>query len=289
MNKEQIVLEKGKLAGAIFTVFALLYIIISVLGGALISGLGETSAVRYSISALFSPIAFIITIIFFKAYKKEDREYLGVNKTSVENFALGLMLFLAMFLGLSTINVKFITFLESVNIKAPQVNIVINGFLDYALLVFSLAVIPAIVEELLFRGLVLNHTIGKNKWATYFAVGFLFAIFHGSLSQLLYQFVYGVLLCALTDKARSVFPAMLAHFLNNFVVLTAEYIGFDLGVIISNIIVIILGLILLVGFIFLIVYKGKKHAKESDVSGLFLPYGLFGVLVFLMLIILGTL
>lgn len=289
MNREPIVLEKGKLAGAIFTVFALLYIIISVLGGTLIVGLDETSAYRYAISACFSPIAFIITVIFFKAHKKGDRNYLALSKTAPVNYLYGVMLFIAMFLGLSTLNVHFINFLKSMGVSAPETVININGFFEYILLVFTLAVIPAVVEEILFRGLILNHTVGKNKWATYFAVGFLFAVFHGSISQLLYQFVYGVLLCAITDKAKSVFPAILAHFLNNFVVLTAEYLGFNLGLIITNPIFIIIGLLLLFGYVFLMIYKSRKHENSSDVSGLFMPYGLFGVLVFLMLIILGAL
>ena len=37
------------------------------------------------------------------------------------------------------------------------------------------------------------------------------------------------------------------------------------------------------------IYKSRKHENSSDVSGLFMPYGLFGVLVYLMLIILGAL
>ncbi len=288
MNNEKIELKNGKLAGAIFSVFAFSYIIIAVLGGSLVQGLGENSALRYAISAFFSPLALLVVVMFFKIYKKEERVYLGVHKTSVQNVLLGVLLFLAMFLGLSTLNVKFVEFLESYGIKTSSISVSMNGFFDYALLVLTLAVFPAVFEELLFRGLILNHTIGNKKWATYIMVGFLFALFHGSLSQLIYQFVYGVLLCALADKSESVLPAILAHFLNNFVVLTAEYVGFNLSAVISNPFVIISGLILLAGFVFIIVYKGKKHNTPSDVSGLFLPYGIFGALVFVMLIILGA-
>ncbi len=287
MNKEPLVLKRGKLAGAIYTVFVFLYVIIAVVGGTAIKSLEDNGVIYYAISALFSPIAFIITIIFFKFYKKEERVNFALNKTAPLNYGYAVLLFLAMLFGLSNINIQFIQFLDSVGIKTSQANIVIGGFSDYIILVITIAIIPAVVEELLFRGLILNHTIGSNKWATYLAVGFMFAIFHGSLSQLIYQFIYGVLLCALCDKAKSVIPVILTHFLNNFVILTAEYAGFNLGAFLANPLIIGLGLLLLVGFVFAMIYKGKKYQTPSDISGLFMPYGLFGVLLFVMLIIMG--
>jgi sodium transport system permease protein len=85
--------------------------------------------------------------------------------------------------------------------------------LDY-LLVFVL--LPAICEELAFRGFILNGLRSRlHPWTAILISSFLFAIYHLNVFQALPAFVLGVVLGMLVVRSGSVLPAMLFHLLYN--------------------------------------------------------------------------
>ncbi len=85
-------------------------------------------------------------------------------------------------------------------------------------LVLLLAALPAVAEELTFRGVLLyglRRRFGPVGLAL--AVGLIFGFFHFQIFRIPATAVLGVLLAAVTILTGSVFPAMLWHFLNNAV------------------------------------------------------------------------
>lgn len=83
-------------------------------------------------------------------------------------------------------------------------------------IVFFLAVMPGVLEELAFRG-VLLHGLSRRlrPWAVALAVGAIFGMFHMSLFRLVPTAWLGVVMTAVVLLTGSVYPAMLWHFLNN--------------------------------------------------------------------------
>jgi sodium transport system permease protein len=80
----------------------------------------------------------------------------------------------------------------------------------------SLVVLPAVCEELAFRGLILTGLRRRYRpWAAVGLSSFLFALYHMNVFQLLPTFLLGVVLALLTVRSGSVYPAMLFHFLHN--------------------------------------------------------------------------
>ena len=91
----------------------------------------------------------------------------------------------------------------------------------YFLGVLLYAILPAVCEEFLFRGLIYNGL--KNKLKTAGAIilgGFLFAIMHLSIQQFIYQFVLGIVLCTITYLTGSITYSIVTHVVNNFLVVT---------------------------------------------------------------------
>jgi membrane protease YdiL (CAAX protease family) len=88
---------------------------------------------------------------------------------------------------------------------------------DYglALQFITMAVIPAFVEELLFRGLVLSNLLPHGKSLAVVASGVLFGVMHQNFSQLLYATVAGIALGYIYVASRSIWPCVLLHFCNN--------------------------------------------------------------------------
>ena len=78
------------------------------------------------------------------------------------------------------------------------------------------AILPAFGEELLHRGLLLNEIsrIGYKKAMLISAT--LFALMHFNIEQVGYAFVAGLLLAFVVFATKSVVPAIVIHFVNNF-------------------------------------------------------------------------
>ena len=88
--------------------------------------------------------------------------------------------------------------------------------LDNVLSVLSVAVIPPLSEEFLFRGILLGRL---RRFGNGFAIIFssaLFALMHMNIVQIPFAFVVGLVMAFMTVKANSLLPAILIHFANNF-------------------------------------------------------------------------
>ena len=83
--------------------------------------------------------------------------------------------------------------------------------------VFVIGVIPAIGEELIFRGLLqsLLQRLWRSPWVAISISAFIFAIFHGYINGFLPIFILGWLLGFLFAFSGSLWPGILFHFINN--------------------------------------------------------------------------
>ncbi len=96
-------------------------------------------------------------------------------------------------------------------------------------MLLMLAILPGIVEELTFRG-VLLHGLKKrfHPVALALVVGVVFSLFHFALFRLVPTAILGTGLSAVTLLTGSVFPAMLWHAINNSLALFAGISGIDM-------------------------------------------------------------
>ena len=91
-----------------------------------------------------------------------------------------------------------------------------NGF--FLPLAFMIGVTPAFCEELLFRGYIQQRlTRSFRPWWGIVISSFLFAAFHMDWVHVLAVFPLGLFLGWATWKSGSLLPAMVGHFVNNFV------------------------------------------------------------------------
>lgn len=90
-------------------------------------------------------------------------------------------------------------------------------------LVLVLAVVPAVVEELFFRGGVLSGLENWGQGAAILIAALCFSLAHGSLSNLLGPLVAGLVYGYMTVITGSVWPAVFAHLFNNCLYLIMGY------------------------------------------------------------------
>ncbi len=105
----------------------------------------------------------------------------------------------------------------------------IEGFLksdfNIALALFHVAMVPAICEEILYRGFALNLLRRtKAAWTAILITGIIFGFYHLRLSQVIPLAMIGIFLGWITVKSGSLIPAMVAHLVNNaFSVLLVKF------------------------------------------------------------------
>ena len=86
------------------------------------------------------------------------------------------------------------------------------------------ALMPAICEEFIFRGVILNGLKSTGKVKMIVLSGLMFSIMHLSLQQSVYQFILGMVLSAIVMITGSIVSSIILHFFNNFFVLFTNLI-----------------------------------------------------------------
>lgn len=81
--------------------------------------------------------------------------------------------------------------------------------------VIIMALVPAVCEEYIFRGLIFNGYRKRNPFRAMLMSSFLFGLIHMNINQFLYAFVMGILFCMLVYATGSILPSMIAHFIFN--------------------------------------------------------------------------
>ncbi len=130
----------------------------------------------------------------------------------------------------------------------------------------TIAVVPPIVEELIFRGMVL-HSL--RKYGDGFAIvgsALLFGLYHGNFVQMVFAFIAGLIMALVVVRTGSLWTSILIHFINNAVSfaieMTQRYAGEDMA---NQLNYIVMGTLLILGLISLIyILKKDKRFFRSD-------------------------
>ena len=182
---------------------------------------------------MFLPAFFFALIV-----SKRPLDYLGLNKpTNTQLILLVIAIAVtALFLsgGLGELN-KLIPISKKWELKfkkmednyADQVMMLANmkSIADYFISLLMIAILPALFEELLFRGTLQQLFIKwfKNAHVAIFVTSFLFSIIHFSYFGFLPRLALGLMLGYIFYFSKNIWLSMLMHFINNGVAITALY------------------------------------------------------------------
>ena len=183
----------------------LFLLLLSISGG--ISGI-LSDAVYYL--AFLIPIFFGIYLI--KEHEKSDAENqvtlgFGINKKSAANFIPLVFPIITAILAVSLLTsllMGIFGFTDSTEISEP---------FPAALMLHAL--LPAILEEMLFRYIPLKLTLGySRRWGIIISSLF-FSLSHANIFRLPYAFIAGILFALVDIMADSILPSVILHFINN--------------------------------------------------------------------------
>lgn len=177
-----------------------------------------------SITAFVLPAIFYAVITFTGKYFY----FLGIRKAQRGNmYLLGVACILVAFpfvFWLGELNQgvplpEWMTGMEKETAKQMKAFLTVNSRLDILVNLFVIAFIPAVCEELCFRGalqrIIINIT--NNPWVGIIITGILFSAFHFQFQGFLPRMFLGIVLGALYWYSGSLWPSIIAHFFNNAV------------------------------------------------------------------------
>lgn len=272
--------EEGS-SGLYYSFLIISIVIFSVLFSMLIAMVGETANLASKdwyifLSFSVSPIA-ITAATLILVYLKGDSLFsvCGFEKCENKYYLIALVAFVAMLFGLGNLNTIFVEFLsKKLGYKPTQMTLPKFSAINYALVILTVCVLPAITEEVAMRGIVLKGIKSGNVIVNAVIGGLLFSLFHMSPMQTPYQFAVGFVFSLIAIKSGSMLPTIIAHFLNNFAIVTVEYfsptIFADLDIwTYALIIPAIIGLVIVVAML-LKDGKNKEQANKDCLKNFFM-------------------
>ena len=178
----------------------------------------------YLLKAIYLNIAFIAVFIwYFKSIDKRD--FIQKPNKSTLKYAIVCIIFglLSFFLLSGTLN-HFQWFVEKLGYKQDPNPFTLNSVKDLLICYVSLAIIPAVCEELLFRGVIINCLKHKGEIFAIVLSAIMFAIFHLSPIQLIYPICWGLLLGIVYLRTKNILFPMIMHFINNAFSITLQFL-----------------------------------------------------------------
>ena len=83
------------------------------------------------------------------------------------------------------------------------------------LVLAAMALLPAVFEELIFRGVILKGYKGVRLVTAAFISGLFFGVIHMNLAQFFYAFLLGFIYTVIIHYTRSIYASVIMHLINN--------------------------------------------------------------------------
>ena len=279
----------AKSAGAVFSLASVLPTVLFLAVLIVLSLCGLTKNENYAqsdwyiyLSFLTPQIAFFLLVLFVFRYAKQPKsDIVQLRKCPWKYYLIAIVLQIGL-LSLSELNSLFLRALEKIGYENSEILLLsLDGF-GFVGVLIAVALLPAVMEETIFRGVLLGGLRSfKTGWAVVIC-GALFSLYHQNPAQTVYQFCCGACFALVVWRAGSILPTVIAHFLNNafILILTKACVtAFSAPVLVA---IVIPSAICLLGTLAYLIFVDKnapKRDEDKDEKKRFFKYGSLGIAV----------
>lgn len=189
-------------------------------------------------------IIIIITLIIFLPifYYKIRKNKVTIKKDKKLLYVILPAISISILLNLIIININKLCHIENLS----------NDKNMWLILIISSGIVGPILEELLFRGIVYNDLkkFNTNKVSIILCT-IIFALFHDSVSQIIYAFLIGLILIKLYNKTNNLSYSIVFHIISNSIVVLVNNILITMDFVYSYIFVILFSLLFFISYIYM--------------------------------------
>lgn len=218
---------------------------------------GFNEVLSISATQLSLLVAFVFGYKLSNVKLKDQISFKKVNFISIISY---LTIFISIFI-FGNLVTNLIT--VGTNADTSTVEYIADFIREYKLLsIFIVALLPAVIEEMVFRG-VIQHNFNK-KYNIVFSIlvaSLLFGIAHMNLSQFIFSFILGIFLGYVYYDSKNIIVPILFHFTNNLLAVIINMRGIKINANLSFLLLIISFVTLIIG-VFLT--TGRTINKEKS-------------------------
>ena len=187
------------------------------------------TSLGYLLQAIFMNIAFILVFIWY-ARRIDKHELINKPNSNTFNYVWKCIIIgIATLFLLSGVLNYFQLLVDKLGFTASELTYELNSPKNYIISLISLALIPAICEELLFRGVLVNALKHKGQIFSIILSSIMFSIFHFSPTQLIYPICFGLILSIIYLRTGNIIFSILLHFINNALTISIQYFSNSSG------------------------------------------------------------
>lgn len=218
-------------AGSLLSNIAVLFLI-SMITYLFINYLGYSSSEIYSniwyiyLNSILCELGFFLLFIIYN--KKNKIDYFEASRLKIKFdkkivFAVIGLAFLVFFVSLNFTGM-FNVWASSISSLSTSGSVPLDNFGQLLLSIIVFAIVPAVCEELVFRGIIYNSLRRKFGAGLSIAISaIIFMIIHFSIYQTVHQLILGLVLGCLVYFTGSIVYGIIFHFVNNLLVLLLSY------------------------------------------------------------------
>ena len=211
---ELTMIERGKLNVLTSNWLLLLTLGTYLLGGSIFASFVSSYALKILIIQLFVALPTVVWIILSRKSGQGNilTEELRIRKISASTVILVIvtMIFLSPLLTFVNLFSQMITNYVAGEEIVGQIS---NQPFWVAMLVIAL--LPAICEELVYRGMLYGGYRRRSIWMGALMSGLIFGLMHGNLNQMMYALLMGFVFALIDEITESTVSSMIMHFLVN--------------------------------------------------------------------------
>lgn len=259
----------SKDGGFLYTFIVISILLVSVVFSTVLSVIPDDKSALFSdvktiISYFLGPIAVCLAIGILR-YKSKNETLFALSKNfNIKPLIATICIFFGLTFSLSNLNEWFVEFLINCGFSVKTPTLPSKTPINVVLVIISVCILPALVEEFAFRHLILRSLSKTGVMFATLISGALFAFFHMSPAQTIYQFLVGSIYSLIIIYGGNLLYVISIHFLNNlYVVLNYYFFNFNFDQT-TTVILTILGFVSLILGIFLLV----KNRKVNEVPKL---------------------
>ena len=188
--------------------------------------LAKTSPALFSgaFSALFLQLALFLlpALLFIRMQGTGYAKAIRWRRPAASCIPILIFAFLLLFVGSFLLSVLFGGTHTIGNSSSSFESATPNGVLDTLVAIPVLAILPAVCEELLFRGILCTELDRRGALRAILVGSLLFALIHFDLANLPVYFYAGILLCLVLYVSDSLVATMIIHALYNLISLFGQ-------------------------------------------------------------------
>jgi len=232
-------------------------------------GLGNTAyLIIYTLAyvlAMGAPLLLLLGRRGFNPLSPTKRVHVGVG-------TLGFVTAVGVCMLANVITSYLLALLSEVGIQAPPPpQMMVNTPVSFVLNLVVMAVLPALPEELVFRGCVLRLLRSYGDLFAVVVSSVLFGLMHGNIRQIPFAIIVGLVLGWLYVITDNIWMSILVHFTNNAISVVCEYLEFSMtsseaGALYFNVILRLIGAGLVALGLLMIFFRRRLELRKNAIG-----------------------